>query len=368
MVPRHADLCEQPWKRRFGLAVATVITFVIVVTLSLAKAQLPDRQGEIDVDASLTEGLNETMPATLESPFKNTLGWIRFNSEFKQRLPLVMHYAPFFQRLHISMPHSIEAFDSQNFANYTVDNYENSATPYKALADTMQLILGAPKNSTKAAIEGILMFHFDVWVDPLAFGDENFNDMWFPGNDRADPPFRCMDDLAVYPNWAWWGTGTHERAMDAAQDIAESGRDFKVDTKEWCIGWSDLAYVPRRFFEDFIYLANVFLAHDVYHESAYPTILHIIDQSRRAHRSVPVLSQIGDCWGSCCTSNPTERDILWNRCGHHMDYREESQWKPHYDRLAVETAQLGDEIPVHRPNHTMSDIDVDVSRRRNWKM
>jgi hypothetical protein len=73
-------------------------------------------------------------------------------------------------------------------------------------------------------------------------------------------------------------------------------------------------------------------------------MIHIIDQSRRAHPSVSILHRFGECWGSCCARNPDVHDILFNRCGHRLDYLNEIVINSHYDRLVDEAGMIGDEV------------------------
>ena len=87
------------------------------------------------------------------SPFYQTLAFIRWNSAHLDRIPLMEKYRPFFANLHYSMP------DYTSKLNYTADGWKPGEYEYKAVADTMQIIL-----QNYSAIEGILYFHFDVSI------------------------------------------------------------------------------------------------------------------------------------------------------------------------------------------------------------
>jgi hypothetical protein len=59
--------------------------------------------------------------------------------------------------------------------------------------------------------------------------------------------------------------------------------------------WSDIYYIPRHFFAEFIELSEIFLAVPVFHEIAIPTILHIIDKTHENRPSQSLITRIGDC-------------------------------------------------------------------------
>jgi hypothetical protein len=95
------------------------------------------------------------------SPFQRTLGFIRWNSEHRERIPIMEKYRPFFANLHYSMP---------NYAskvNYTADGWGPVEYAYRPLADTMQIIL-----QNYSTIEGVLYFHFDVSIVNTNFRSE----------------------------------------------------------------------------------------------------------------------------------------------------------------------------------------------------
>ena len=87
----------------------------------------------------------------LVSPFRNTLGFIRWNSARNERITVMEKYRPFFAQLHYSIPN--------NSSNLTLtgDGWGDGLTEYKAVADTMHILL-----QNHSTIEGLLYFHFDV--------------------------------------------------------------------------------------------------------------------------------------------------------------------------------------------------------------
>jgi hypothetical protein len=129
--------------------------------------------------------------------------------------------------------------------------------------------------------------------------------------------------------------------------------DFVVNPSEWCVGWTDIYYIPRRFFKDYIFLAEIFGGFETFHEVAVPTIVHIIDESRRMHPFIPVTDRFGDCWGSCCDGDPSELDVLWHRCGHRLDYLNDAVIAAHYTRLENEAKAIGE--PLHKVASSRKD-------------
>jgi hypothetical protein len=320
----------------------------------MSDALLPDMSKPMEEieNQNLTEIILPA-PKLLESPFKNSLAVVRWNSEHPERFPLVEKYAPFFHDLHFSMPNYLKGEDvPEDYHNLTHDSATDSPHIYVDLAKTMKLLLNAPEGSPEAEIEGLLYFHFDAWIDPMGYVGEDFSKIWIPDipdipdedGKPGGPRFECMEHREKYPWWGFVETDFHEQAMAAARLIALHEGKYVVNTKEWCVGWTDIYYVPKQYFADYIFLSSIFGALHVFHEVAVPTIIHIIDQSRRTHPLLSILQRFGECWGSCCAKNPDAHDILFNRCGHRLDYLNETVVNVHYDRLDNEAGMIGQEI------------------------
>jgi hypothetical protein len=96
----------------------------------------------------------------------------------------------------------------------------------------------------------------------------------------------------------------------------------------------------------------------VFHEVAIPTILHIIDQTyeRRVGRSL--IERLGDCWGNCCSSNPTVEDIFWSRCGHRLDLQNEVVTNAHFHRLRQQSLMLGSPLDRNSTTGFMTEDGV----------
>jgi hypothetical protein len=105
--------------------------------------------------------------------------------------------------------------------------------------------------------------------------------------------------------------------------------------------WTDIFFIPRSYFHDFVVLSTIFSAHDVFLEVAIPTIVNIIDLTRRPHPSRSVIKRLGDCWGDCCVNVAKPEDILWNRCGHRLDHTKTELVDTQLMRLKEEREMLG---------------------------
>ncbi|KAL9129687.1 MAG: hypothetical protein Q9217_001929 [Psora testacea] len=321
--------------RNVTVGLCTIGTVMITTALFLSSANISigQKHEAHDFVSSST---------TVRSPFENTLAFIRINNkELDMRVPKMRAYEPFFQDIHISKPDDNHPNDDR-YTNITRDYLVDVNLVYKAVADTMQLILDAPPDSRTAQIQGVMYFHFDAWIDPLGFRHEDFDNFWLP--DGEDPKYMCMTDASEYADWWSMKAGFHENAKQSARALQSFDLGYVLNPDEFCSGWSDIYYIPRRFFTDFVFLSSVFGARDTHHEIAIPTMLHIIDNTRRPNPLISLTSLIGDCWGDCCAKGPRPRDILGRRCGHPMDYRNEDWVKPHFSRLEDEAALLGHEM------------------------
>ena len=327
------------------------------------------------IDAKLPDARNKahrplpgsSLPATgdgppIESPFKNTMAMIRWNSAHPERVPLLMKYAPFFHTVHISMPDMLPS-RPKDFHNLTHDQFSSSFLAYEQVARTMRLVLDEHPD-----IDGLMYYHFDAWIHPMRFAGMNPYDIWFLNTIDVAPPagggpnFMCMNDTKDY-HWWGWRDDIHKAAL-AASEAVSNFKDLAYDVRpgEWCIGWSDIYYIPRRFFADYIFLAEIFNAFGVFHEVAVPTMVAMIDRSRRRNPHTPVLDQIGDCWGSCCANDPTVRQVLWHRCGHRLDYRQQGIVDAFFEILDDQAALIGKPLP-HTRYALGKDFDASVFNR-----
>ncbi|KAM0324835.1 hypothetical protein ACHAQA_007801 [Verticillium albo-atrum] len=340
------------------LSMATIFTVMTVAFLSIVGSRIPlvaeDKIPSTNPPSNLINVDNHEN-GTIVSPFKNTLAMIRWNSAHPERIPLLMKYAPFFHTIHISMPKLLED-ESPDFHNITHDQSPGTRVIFNQVARTMKLIL-----DTEPEIDGLLYYHFDAWIDPMAWSGMDRYSIWYPHIIDEAPPshggpkFVCMTKTQKY-NWWGWEQDFHRKAVAAANVVNGFGMHYKIKENEFCVGWSDIYYIPRRFFADYIFLSEVFGGFDVFHEVAIPTMLHIIDQSRRRNPYKPVMERIGDCWGSCCASNPTVEDVLEARCGHRLDYLTEAPVDAFYGKLDEQAKLLGQPMPETK--YAMSSSDA----------
>lgn len=289
-----------------------------------------------------TDALLSHPSNAVTSPLSTAMAIIRLNTARPERLPLLQKYEPFFHTVHISMRDTSPSLPD-DFQNITHDQYYSPTSIHVQVARTMQIILDQSEDIT-----GIFYFHFDAWIDPLAFGQNNLENMWFPTTGKArnytymGPNFLCMNDTKDWEGWWAFDRGHHLDTLDGLRELEAMNLGYQFRADEWCIGWSDLYYIPRRFFRDFIFLTGVLSrgGRRSLHEIAIPTILHIIDQSRRSSPFTPILEQIGDCFGSCCDDTATPHDVIWARCGHRLNYLNDELVRTHFGRLDEEAAQL----------------------------
>ncbi|RFU28397.1 hypothetical protein B7463_g7933, partial [Scytalidium lignicola] len=332
------------------LGSATLFTVIVVAFLTMLDSRLPDassNKATSKPSSSSGGSSGEIGQPILTSPFANTLAMIRWNSNHPERMPLLAKYGPFFHDVHFSMPDYVKD-KPKDFHNLTHDSSKDTFHIYLQVAKTMQFILDAPADSKTAEIDSLLFFHFDAWIDPLAFNGANMHNIWFPDVFDVAPPagggprFFCTNNTKAYN---WWGINDrlHHASLAASAVVDHFDLDYVVDTSKWCTGWSDIYYIPKRFFADFIFLSSIFGGFSVFHEIAVPTIVHIIDESRRRHPTHGVLDHISDCWGSCCASHPPADEIISRRCGHRLDYREDVTMI-HFNRLDAQATMLGDPI------------------------
>jgi hypothetical protein len=213
-----------------GISSATVFTIIIISVLGAWEGKNNATEfGGI----SVTDIPSYDFPGgVIESPFRNTMAYIRWNSKHEERISLIKDgYEPFFHTMHYSMP-QILGRGNENFVNMTHDAWEDGYWGYQAVKNTMKVIL---KQTTEADIDGIMFFHFDVWLDPLGFADMDFDKIWFP--DSEDPVYRCMKSTDRYKEWWGWAQGYHVKALQATHLVANMESKYEVDQNEWCIGW-----------------------------------------------------------------------------------------------------------------------------------
>jgi hypothetical protein len=252
-----------------------------------------------------------------------TAAYIRFNHALPQRIPLMVHYEPFFYSLTISMPD----YGLKGSRLFDPCNYEK--TQHQCMAEFFPLL--------PPEVTGLMVFHFDVWVHPQRFMEQNFSTIWYLDHGLHDSGLildntgdlitdRCFDE-SCYPatakSWYWFRKARWFWAKDQIEDkkafaaLKDAKKELNLDIDDQiCFGWSDLWYLPRAYFDIFSKLSLIFHRHQVFFEVAIPTIFHVIQQ---VHNLEP---QVIKCWGSCCRTDATADDIQQHRCGHKINWQD----------------------------------------------
>ncbi|UJR09074.1 hypothetical protein I4U23_013321 [Adineta vaga] len=258
------------------------------------------------------------------SPLQRTLGFIRWNKPYREHIPLMEKYQSFFAQLHYSLPNYTTNLD------YKIDGFAHENTPYYAVSEVMKIIL-----QRYPSIEGLLYFHFDTWIRPFRFDDIDYKKIWFPV--RNNIPFLCEPSTSVRQ----WDMGLLHNAQNFSSEVIRIyiGR-FVIDKTVFCRSWSDIYYIPRRFFNDFIDLSDISYTINLFHEIAIPTMINIIDLSHRLTPFHTVIAPLSDCFGQCCSFGTGPNELVERRCGHRIDLSNATIRKSFADVLDLENAFL----------------------------
>lgn len=152
----------------------------------------------------------------------------------------------------------------------THDSWGNGHSMYQGVAETMRIILQGseeevfdfdkrnmdPKSNSTALkstsnslppfreegprqaseIDGMMFYHFDAWIDPLGFADDDFSKIWFPGAWNQGPTFQCINDTKLYP-WSWWNENPDKKALAAMQTVRDLELGFTLlPHQQFCTG------------------------------------------------------------------------------------------------------------------------------------
>lgn len=321
----------------FGIVAASLSLWILSTTRRSLSAET--LQHYTDLSKSYTQ----------EGSLKSTIAVVRYNDERPQRRASLDRYAPFFHTIHHSMPHFHDGEPMEYECHINKDTFPSSIHTYKSNADLMRLILDTNPNIT-----GMLYFHFDAWLDPAGFKDMNYNNVWWPTRRHQrvpsgmaytdfEPAFGChvLDaeekERRVEWPYTWWpfDDNFYQKNFDSFNDVYER-TNHGLHKDEFCIGWSDLYYIPRRFFAMYIELANIFIEREAFHEMVVPGIITLL---QRVHGE-DSLDELVDCWGDCCHKNPTVEAVKSHRCGHRFDWLNAELTFAVLSRLDKQTSEL----------------------------
>jgi hypothetical protein len=136
------------------LLLAASVAVLIVAELDIAWASVSDYHLN-DPNVPIDEGIR-----TIQSPFENTMAFIRWNAYHPERIPLLQKYTPFFNTVHLSIPDYIRDPNlTHTYFNSTHDSYRDGTLIYVQVAKTMQRILDASPETQESNITGLLYFH-----------------------------------------------------------------------------------------------------------------------------------------------------------------------------------------------------------------
>jgi hypothetical protein len=266
---------ERATSRPVGLSMRTIFTLIIIGSLTfwnnstapISKEETEQTIGLEEPETIYPEILPELQnTTTLISPFGNSMAYVRFNSNArKDRIPYAMAYKPFFHTVHLSIPNYPEDRKGKFYSNLTHDSWDNGHVMYQGVAETMRIILeesneevfhkrqtNSSSNSTATSstppvasengarpaseIDGIMFYHFDAWIDPLGFSDEDPSRIWFPGAWSQEPKYQCINDTKVY-HWTWWDEHHDKKALAAMQTIRNLELGFTLlPHQQFCTG------------------------------------------------------------------------------------------------------------------------------------
>ncbi|CAF0987657.1 unnamed protein product [Adineta ricciae] len=274
----------------------------------------------------------------LQSPFSRTLAFIRLNGQRPERLRVLENYRPFFINLHYSMPQYTSVI------NYTADGWLSGDDPYKAVSETMKVLL---KNYPMA------------WINPFQFDQMNYKNIWLAGQASS---YICGGH-SVGSKWIYWNNDSLRAVQNAKKTLTKQHPNrFITDENIMCGGWTDIYYIPRRFFQDFIYLSDAFHQSRSFHEIGIPTMFNMIDLTYRSTPFHTVITHLEDCWGNCCSYGANANEINTKRCGHKIDLANDQVVKVLINLLNSEAYYLHKTTPKKSNNQSDASFQVKIIR------
>jgi hypothetical protein len=230
---------KQSSNRPVSLGIHTTLTLIIIGSLTIWNSRTTvtpkDELGVI---------LEDQKTARIVSPFEKTMAYVRFNDNAQSNhIQYAMAYEPFFHTVHMSIPSHPADLGSKFYTNLTQDSWEGSNVLYQGVAETMRMIIdvdpsfmgrkedssnmsipnepihqAGPSSQPASEIEGLMFYHFDSWIDPLAFSGDDLSKIWFPGAWGQDPHYQCVNDTKLYTG-QWRFEDHNQKALAAIQTL-----------------------------------------------------------------------------------------------------------------------------------------------------
>jgi hypothetical protein len=95
------------------------------------------------------------------------VGFFGWKAAYLERILLIQKYEPFIHTVHYSIPNYVpDPPTGGKFVNVTHSSWDCHENVYVPVADVMSLILS---DSNYSSIDGLVSFHFDLWINPLEF-------------------------------------------------------------------------------------------------------------------------------------------------------------------------------------------------------
>ncbi|KAK5032609.1 hypothetical protein LTS07_004019 [Exophiala sideris] len=296
----------------YGMTVTTVLLTSAIVALNTWDIRGTQNPGTTPLDNPTAVN-----PAGVRSPFANTVGFLRMNNHAERIPNMLEKYEPFFHTFHYSArPGAGPEWPTTETLNLTHSTWDNHMTVYMPVAKLMRLLLSDEKYDS---IDGLLNFHLDVWLNPMEFEHMDFTRAWLVNGRGCPVKEHDWDDER---EWPWWDSqDMWNEGVNRLKSL--NGTKYEVDKIRIFHGCSDLYYIPRRYFEDFIYLVETW--YPTFHENTIPTTLDVLDRAYRREEGTQQVLWLADCWFQWGSAYPSEEALQYRRCGHRIWLNEPKQ-------------------------------------------
>lgn len=165
----------------------------------------------------------------LQSPFRNTLAFIRFEDQYDQSVaPMVLQgYSDYFHTMHLSQGNWESG--ASDAVNITHDFYDEDASSYDAVSKIAQMLL----DDSDSPINGIFFFKDTSWIRPLSF-QQDIDHMWLLDSQDS----KCFSGISGMGEMGDDDEdGSAARlAVEAANVAREMDAKYVINPNGWCNG------------------------------------------------------------------------------------------------------------------------------------